>query len=51
MTPTFAYPPNLHAFHAQDWDVTRQFPRVSLLPTGRSLASSHRPAIWTPRRT
>jgi len=26
MTPTFASPPNLHAFHAQVWDVTRQIP-------------------------
>ncbi|MCJ7583685.1 MAG: MGMT family protein [Anaerolineales bacterium] len=26
MTPTFVSHPNLHAFHAQVWDVTRQIP-------------------------
>jgi methylated-DNA-protein-cysteine methyltransferase-like protein len=26
MAPTFASPPNLHAFHAQVWDVVHQIP-------------------------
>jgi methylated-DNA-protein-cysteine methyltransferase-like protein len=26
MAPTFSSPPNLHAFHAQVWDVARQIP-------------------------
>ena len=26
MAPAFASPPNLHAFHAQVWDVARQIP-------------------------
>ena len=26
MAPTFASPPNLHAFHAQVWDIVRQIP-------------------------